>query len=97
MVFGAMRDKDVALMMRNLLPAVSTMVMTEPATPRAHSAAELAAIALKVAPNARIEVEPDPRRALERAWRQCPLACATGSIFLVGNLLGSLGPSARDL
>jgi dihydrofolate synthase / folylpolyglutamate synthase len=97
MVFGAMRDKDVALMMRNLLPAVSTMVMTEPATPRAHSAAELAAIALKVSPNARIEVEPDPRRALERAWRQCPLACATGSIFLVGNLLGSLGPSARDL
>ena len=97
MVFGAMRDKDVALMMRNLLPAVSTMVMTEPATPRAHSAAELAAIALKVAPHARIEVEPDPRRALERAWRQCPLACAAGSIFLVGNLLGSLGPSVRDL
>ena len=97
MVFGAMRDKDVALMVRNLLPAVSTMVMTEPATPRAHSAAELAAIALKVAPNARIEVEPDPRRALERAWRQCPVACAAGSIFLVGNLLGSFGPSARDL
>ena len=39
MVFGAMRDKDVALMVRNLLPAVSTMVMTEPAQ-RGHSAAE---------------------------------------------------------
>ena len=96
-VFGAMRDKDVALMLKNLLPAVSTMVMTEPATPRAHSAAELAVIARKVAPKARIEVEPDPRRALERAWRQCPVACAAGSIFLIGNLLGSLGPSARDL
>ncbi len=97
MVFGAMRDKDVALMLKSLLPAVSMMVMTEPATPRAHGAIELAAIANKVAPNARIEVEPDPRRALERAWRQCPVASAAGSIFLVGNLLGSLGPSARDL
>ena len=34
-VFGAMRDKDVALMLKHLLPAASMMVMTEPATPRA--------------------------------------------------------------
>jgi folylpolyglutamate synthase/dihydropteroate synthase len=92
-----MRDKDVALMLKNLLPAVSMMVMTEPGTPRAHHAAELADIARRLRPRATIEVEPDPRRALERAWTRCPVACAAGSIFLVGNLLGSLGSAARDV
>jgi dihydrofolate synthase/folylpolyglutamate synthase len=97
MVFGAMRDKDVALMLKNLLPAVSMMVMTEPATPRAHAAAELADIARKLAPRATIEVEPDPIRALERAWKRCPVACAAGSIFLVGHVLGGLAPAAREV
>jgi dihydrofolate synthase/folylpolyglutamate synthase len=96
-VFGAMRDKDVALMLKNLLPAASAMVMTEAATPRAHSAAELAQIARKIAPKAKIDVEPDPAHALERAWRRCPVACVAGSIFLVGDILGTLGPSVRDL
>ncbi len=96
-VFGAMRDKDVALMLKNLLPAASAMVMTEAATPRAHGAAELAQIARKIAPKAKIDVEPDPKRALERAWRRCPVACVAGSIFLVGDILGALGPSVRDL
>jgi dihydrofolate synthase/folylpolyglutamate synthase len=96
-VFGAMRDKDVALMLKNLLPAASAMIMTEAATPRAHSAAELAQIARKIAPKAKIDVEPDPKRALERAWRRCPVACVAGSIFLVGDILGTLGPSVRDL
>ena len=96
-VFGAMRDKDVALMLKNLLPAASAMVMTEAATPRAHGAAELAQIARKIAPKAKIDVEPDPKSALERAWRRCPVACVAGSIFLVGDILGALGPSVRDL
>jgi len=96
-VFGAMRDKDVALMLKNLLPAASAMVMTEASTPRAHGAAELAQIARKIAPKAKIDVEPDPKSALERAWRRCPVACVAGSIFLVGDILGALGPSVRDL
>jgi len=96
-VFGAMRDKDVALMLKTLIPAASMLIMTQPATPRAHSAGDLAEIARRLAPTASIEVEPAPRRALDRAWTRCPLVCVAGSIFLVGDLLGSLGPSARDL
>lgn len=96
-VFGASRDKDVSLMLKALLPAASTIVMTEPATPRAHSAEELAAIARKLSPAAKIAVEPDPVRALERAWTHCPVVCAAGSIFLIGNLLASIGPHGRDL
>jgi dihydrofolate synthase/folylpolyglutamate synthase len=97
LVFGAMRDKDVTLMLKHLLPVASAMVMTEALTPRAHDADELATMARKLAPKVPIDVERDPMRALEHAWKRCPVVCAAGSIFLVGSVLGSLGPSARDL
>ncbi len=96
-VFGALRDKDVSLMLKALLPAASTILMTQPETPRAYSAEELAVIARRLSPVMKIEVEPDPARALERAWAYCPVVCAAGSIFLVGNLLARIGADARDL
>ena len=96
-VFGALRDKDVSLMLKALLPAASTIVMTEPPTPRAHSAGELAALAHTLDPAAKIEIAADPLHALERAWTYCPVVCAAGSIFLIGNLLARIGPDARDL
>jgi dihydrofolate synthase/folylpolyglutamate synthase len=96
-VFGALRDKDVSLMLKALLPAASTMVMTQPDSPRAHTAEELAAIARKLAPRANIEVQADPARALSQAWTHCPVVCAAGSIFLIGNLLAGIGPDAREL
>lgn len=96
-VFGALRDKDVSLMLKALLPGASVMVMTQPDTPRAYTAEELAVIARKLVPGATIEVEPDPARALAQAWTHCPVACAAGSIFLIGNLLAGIGPDARDL
>jgi hypothetical protein len=71
--------------------------MTQPDSPRAHTADELAAIARKLAPRAKIEVEPEPAHALAQAWTHCPVVCAAGSIFLIGNLLASIGPDARDL
>jgi dihydrofolate synthase / folylpolyglutamate synthase len=96
-VFGALRDKDVSLMLKALLPAASTMVMTQPDTPRAYSADELATIARKLAPRANIEVQPAPAGALAQAWTHCPVVCAAGSIFLIGNLLAGIGADARDL
>jgi dihydrofolate synthase/folylpolyglutamate synthase len=96
-VFGAMRDKDVPLMLRALLPAASMLVMTEPTTPRALGAEELAGIARRLSPGATVAVEPDSARALERAGEQCSVVCAAGSIFLVGNLLAGIGAGARDL
>ncbi len=96
-VFGALRDKDVSLMLKALLPAVSTIVMTQPDTPRAYGGDELAAIARRLSPTMKIDVEPDPLRALERAWTSCPVVCAAGSIFLVGGLLARIGAQARDL
>lgn len=96
-VFGAVRDKDVSLMLKALFPAASRMVITQPDTPRAHAADELAAIARELSPRVQIDVEPDPLRALERAWSHCPVVCAAGSIFLVGNLLAGIGADSRNL
>jgi dihydrofolate synthase/folylpolyglutamate synthase len=96
-VFGAMRDKDVALMLKTLLPVAARLVATQPRMARAMPAAEVAAIARRLAPGAPIEIEPEPRVALARAWTHCPVVCAAGSIFLVGALLDELGPSAREL
>ncbi len=97
LVFGAMRDKDASQMLKALLPASSVIVVTEPGNARARSAEELAALASALAPQRRIEVEPDPMKALERAWIHGPLVCASGSIFLIGDLLGGLGPTVRNL
>lgn len=96
-VFGALRDKDAALMLKAILPVASRMVLTEPASERARPAAELAAIVSKLSPKATIAIESNPREALERAWADRPVACVAGSIFLVGAILGSLGPGAREL
>jgi len=95
-VFGAMRDKDVPLMLKTLLPAASVFVMTQPPMVRAHSAKDLAAIARAQSPTIRIDVAPDPALALELAWSQGQVVCAAGSIFLIGSLLAALGDAARN-
>src|SRR5688572_30120819 len=96
-VFGAMRDKDVALMLKVLLPIASALVITEPPTARAHPAEELAAIARKLSPRIEIEIQQEPAAALEQAWLRCPVVCAAGSIFLIGDLLAKLGRAAKDV
>jgi dihydrofolate synthase/folylpolyglutamate synthase len=85
-----MRDKDASEMLRILLPAASMLVVTEPGNARARPAAELAALARSIAPGCRIEVEPEPMTALDRAWNEQSVICAAGSIFLIGDLLNGL-------
>lgn len=95
LVFGAMHDKDAAEMLKTLLPCAAVVVVTEPGNSRARPAGELAALARTLAPTLRIEVERNPMAALDRAWTHGPMACAAGSIFLVGDLLDGLG-AARN-
>ena len=96
-VFGAMRDKDVALMLKALLPVCSRIIMTEPPNARTCPAQELAEIARRLSPKKEISIETNPKAALDRAWEYCPVACVSGSIFLVGAVLGELGATVRDL
>lgn len=86
LVFGAMRDKDAASMIRELAPACRVLLLTTAPHPRAAGAGELAAIALRVAPHLTVESVPAPAAALARACALAPRVVVAGSIFLIGPL-----------
>lgn len=86
-VFAAMRDKDAERMLLALRPHARAFVLTAPALARAAPPADLLAVAQRVAPEIPAETAESPADALARSWRRGPVVCATGSIFLVGELL----------
>jgi dihydrofolate synthase/folylpolyglutamate synthase len=86
-VFAAMRDKDAERMLRALRGQARAFVLTAPGLHRAATAEDLLAVARRVTPEVPSEASASPADALERGWRHGPLVCATGSIFLVGEVL----------
>jgi dihydrofolate synthase/folylpolyglutamate synthase len=87
LVFGAMRDKDVRGMLETLVPSCGAIVCTTAPSPRALSAAELAATAEEVAQGrTRVTAVSDPEAALDEARRRGRPVVAAGSIFLIGPL-----------
>ena len=92
LVMGVLEDKDAASMLAALLPVCERAWFTAPPSPRALSPAALQSLARQLGFDA-VECEPQPERALElaRSWageegdRRAVLA--TGSIYLVGDLL----------
>lgn len=87
LVFAAMRDKDVESMLRALVPAVSSIIMTRASNPRATAPAELAAVARTIAPTLEIDVADDPSAALDLAWSRSPEIVVAGSIFLLADVM----------
>ncbi len=90
MVCAVMRDKDADGIVDHLAPCATRIVCTAPGNPRATPARALADRVRGRAPALPVTVEDDPRQALETAWRTADTVCATGSIFLVGELLATL-------
>ena len=90
LVFGTMRDKDVAGMLRALAPAIGTLVLTRASNQRAAEPSHLADEARRIAPDLPILVEPSPAGALRAAWRLSPRIVVAGSIFLLGDVLRDL-------
>jgi dihydrofolate synthase/folylpolyglutamate synthase len=88
LVFGAMKDKSVAEMLRELAPVVTTLICTTAPTPRAMPAAELVAVA-RAAGLAAMGVD-DPTDALARARSYGEPIVVAGSIFLIGAVRGAL-------
>ncbi len=91
LVMGVLDDKDAAGMLAALLPLCARAWFTAPPSPRALSPAALQSLARQMGFE-EAECEPSPRRALALAqeWaRGQPGAAvlATGSIYLVGDLL----------
>jgi dihydrofolate synthase/folylpolyglutamate synthase len=90
LVFGAMRDKDIAGMARILFPLAREVVLTRPRVERAARPGEIAERAGPLARGARRE--DGPRRALAWARRRArggATVVVAGSLFLVGELRGA--------
>lgn len=87
LLFGAMRDKDAAGMLRPVAPLCAHIVCTTAPTARAATAADLAAHARAVMPpGVPVDQIDDPSAALEHAWTAGNPIVAAGSIFLIGPL-----------
>jgi len=82
LVFGAMKDKAVADMLRELRPAAAAIVCTTAPTPRAMPAADLLPIARSLGLAA--TADDDPLAAVDRAISGPRPVVVAGSIFLVG-------------
>jgi dihydrofolate synthase/folylpolyglutamate synthase len=94
LVLGVLEDKDAASMLAALLPVVTRAWFTAPPSSRALSPAALQSLARQLDFDASA-CEPVPSRALEQAQRwareRAGAVLATGSVYLVGDLLGRLG------
>ena len=82
LVFGAMQDKAIDDMLRELIPAAATIVTTTAPSPRAADAADLARRAAAL--GARADAIPDPMAAVSYACSSERTVVVAGSIFLVG-------------
>jgi dihydrofolate synthase/folylpolyglutamate synthase len=95
LVMGVLDDKDAASMLAALLPLCGRAWFTAPPSSRALSPAALLSLARQLGFE-EAECEPHPRRALELAqeWARAQpgagAVLATGSIYLVGDLLAGL-------
>lgn len=93
LLFGAMRDKDLAGMAEVLFPAASHLVLTAAANPRSAAPEMLAALVPASFNRAQVAVVAPARAALSAARATTPLGglvCATGSLYLVGEIRGLL-------
>lgn len=95
LVLGVLEDKDAAGMLAALLPTCERAWFTAPPSSRALSPAALQSLARQLGFNA-VVCEPDPGHALAAAQRwakdrgEGTAVLATGSVYLVGELLGLL-------
>jgi dihydrofolate synthase/folylpolyglutamate synthase len=101
LVMGVLEDKDAASMLSTLLASCERAWFTAPPSARALSPAALQSLARQLGFE-QVVCEPRPARALEEAQRWARerggAVLATGSVYLVGELLGVLSEtgSAQD-
>jgi dihydrofolate synthase/folylpolyglutamate synthase len=99
LVFGAMRDKDVAEIASILFPAARRLILTSPANPRAATIETLARAVPFNFDSSKITLAPDASEALRAARSQTPkdgLICVTGSLYLVGEIQSILRAPSQD-
>jgi dihydrofolate synthase/folylpolyglutamate synthase len=96
LVLGVLEDKDAASMLSSLLRKCERAWFTAPPSARALSPAALQSLARQLGFE-QVVCEPRPAKALEQAQRWARerggAVLATGSVYLVGELLGALSES----
>jgi dihydrofolate synthase / folylpolyglutamate synthase len=85
-VLGMMRDKQIGAIIEALAPAASHLVFTSPASHRAATPVELAAIARSVAPAVATREVAEPVEALTAALSLGEPAVVAGSLYLAGEI-----------
>lgn len=91
-VFGAMRDKDVVGMLRNLAPLASRLVFTAAQSPRAMPAKELADAWSSLGLTMPVTIAHSVPEAFDAAARDSTFVIVAGSMFVIGELLPMLSP-----
>lgn len=89
-VLAVMEDKDLAGMVKPLLPVASAFVATTVRHSRAHTAESLATALRVLAPNVAVRAEVDPVAAVADALSRSKRAVVAGSIYLIGPLRATL-------
>jgi dihydrofolate synthase/folylpolyglutamate synthase len=87
LVLSVSAGKDMASMLRALLPGAASVTVTRAEPTRSLPPETLAAAVRTAAPNVSLRVVPDPRRAVAEARANLAsddLLCATGSVYLAG-------------
>ncbi len=95
MVFGAMKDKDLEGMSKALFPLASSIHLAPIRNPRTTAPEAIAALHPRLA--GRLRLHRSATRALHAVWRECPekgLVVVTGSLYLVGELIGMVRKDA---
>lgn len=87
-IVGLLKDKDYPAMLKSLAGCSNRFVATQPDSPRALPARELAAAIRKAAPEASVEVEADPEKALHLGDER--VKAVVGSLYLIGEILPEL-------
>jgi dihydrofolate synthase/folylpolyglutamate synthase len=93
-------DKDATEMLRTLLPLCDAVVTTRAQTPRALPPATLASLCHQLGYTGAVEIVGEARAALERAQTLAGpggVALATGSIYLIADLLRPAGAARSTL
>jgi len=91
-VFGAMRDKAISEMAEILFPLAERVIATRPENPRAASPQEIQQAAART--SVEVEAVEEVKNAMERARsvaKAGTVLVITGSIYLVGEVMRSLG------
>ena len=87
LVFGIMKDKNIRRVSALLFPLAETIILTSVPMPRAASPEMI--FSLAPVPGKKIFLEPDPKRAVQKAIEMTPprgSVLITGSLFLVGEV-----------